>query len=116
MFKYIILFGFRLRDEVRNLPCTYKCRHDAAADLIHTYAYTKSFFRIRVSPFIVLDIDKSSRRVSLPHPATLASRRSTRQLHLLLYISVLLTCVPSMLISWVLPVTSTARRMVRTIV
>lgn len=36
-----------LRDEVRNLPCTYKCRHDAAADLIHIYAYTKSFFKIR---------------------------------------------------------------------
>ncbi|OIW05925.1 hypothetical protein TanjilG_07201 [Lupinus angustifolius] len=36
-----------LRDEVRNLPCTYKCRHDAAADLIHFYAYTKYFFRIR---------------------------------------------------------------------
>ncbi|GAV88419.1 SET domain-containing protein [Cephalotus follicularis] len=36
-----------LRDEVRNLPCTYKCRHDAAADLIHTYAYTKCFFRVR---------------------------------------------------------------------
>lgn len=36
-----------LRDEVRNLPCTYKCRHDAAADLIHIYAFTKSFFRIR---------------------------------------------------------------------
>ncbi|XP_020232383.1 histone-lysine N-methyltransferase ATXR3 isoform X1 [Cajanus cajan] len=30
-----------LRDEVRNLPCTYKSRHDAAADLIHIYAYTK---------------------------------------------------------------------------
>jgi len=37
-----------LRDEVRNLPCTYKCRHDAAADLIHIYAYTKYFFRIQV--------------------------------------------------------------------
>ncbi|KAK7257506.1 hypothetical protein RIF29_31531 [Crotalaria pallida] len=36
-----------LRDEVRNLPCTYKCRHDAAADLIHFYAYTKHFFRIQ---------------------------------------------------------------------
>ncbi|XP_015882645.3 histone-lysine N-methyltransferase ATXR3 [Ziziphus jujuba] len=36
-----------LRDEVRDLPCTYKSRHDAAADLIHTYAYTKCFFRIR---------------------------------------------------------------------
>ncbi|KAL2328317.1 hypothetical protein Fmac_021744 [Flemingia macrophylla] len=36
-----------LRDEVRNIPCTYKCRHDAAADLIHIYAYTKYFFRIR---------------------------------------------------------------------
>ncbi|XP_058729581.1 histone-lysine N-methyltransferase ATXR3-like isoform X1 [Vicia villosa] len=35
-----------LRDEVRNLPCTYKCRHDAAADLIHIYAYTKYFFRV----------------------------------------------------------------------
>lgn len=36
-----------LRDEVRNLPCTYKCRHDAAADLIHIYAHTKCFFRVR---------------------------------------------------------------------
>ncbi|XP_015082025.1 histone-lysine N-methyltransferase ATXR3 [Solanum pennellii] len=36
-----------LRDEVRDLPCTYKSRHDAAADLIHLYAYTKCFFRIR---------------------------------------------------------------------
>ncbi|XP_031254562.1 histone-lysine N-methyltransferase ATXR3 isoform X2 [Pistacia vera] len=36
-----------LRDEVRDLPCTYKCRHDAAADLIHIYAYTKCFFRVR---------------------------------------------------------------------
>ncbi|KAG2717108.1 hypothetical protein I3843_03G159300 [Carya illinoinensis] len=36
-----------LRDEVRNLPCTHKSRHDAAADLIHIYAYTKCFFRIR---------------------------------------------------------------------
>ncbi|KAK6919412.1 Protein SET DOMAIN GROUP 2, C-terminal [Dillenia turbinata] len=36
-----------LRDEVRDLQCTYKCRHDAAADLIHIYAYTKCFFRIR---------------------------------------------------------------------
>ncbi|KAA8526466.1 hypothetical protein F0562_008331 [Nyssa sinensis] len=36
-----------LRDEVRNLPCTYKCRHDAAADLIHIYAHTKCFFRIQ---------------------------------------------------------------------
>ncbi|PIN14920.1 histone H3 (Lys4) methyltransferase complex, subunit SET1 [Handroanthus impetiginosus] len=36
-----------LRDELRNLPCTYKSRHDAAADLIHIYAHTKYFFRIR---------------------------------------------------------------------
>ncbi|CAK9161370.1 unnamed protein product [Ilex paraguariensis] len=36
-----------LRDEVRNLPCTHKCRHDAAADLIHIYAYTKCFYRVR---------------------------------------------------------------------
>ncbi|CAL5338569.1 unnamed protein product [Camellia sinensis] len=36
-----------LRDEVRNLPCTYKCRHDAAADLIHIYAHTKCFFRVK---------------------------------------------------------------------
>lgn len=40
---------FRLRDELRNLPCTSKCRHDAAADLIHIYAYTKCFYKIRVS-------------------------------------------------------------------
>ncbi|EOX99202.1 hypothetical protein QUC31_014751 [Theobroma cacao] len=36
-----------LRDEVRNFPCTYKCRQDAAADLIHVYAYTKCFLRVR---------------------------------------------------------------------
>ncbi|KAL8228458.1 hypothetical protein R6Q57_016042 [Mikania cordata] len=36
-----------LRDEVRNLPCSPKCRHDAAADLIHIYAHTKCFFRVR---------------------------------------------------------------------
>uniref|UniRef100_A0A7N0TFX8 SET domain-containing protein n=1 Tax=Kalanchoe fedtschenkoi TaxID=63787 RepID=A0A7N0TFX8_KALFE len=36
-----------LRDELRTLPCSYKCRHDAAADLIHICAYTKSFFRIQ---------------------------------------------------------------------
>ncbi|CAA0808615.1 Histone-lysine N-methyltransferase ATXR3 [Striga hermonthica] len=36
-----------LRDELRNIPCTHKSRHDAAADLIHIYAYTKYFFRIR---------------------------------------------------------------------
>uniref|UniRef100_A0A2P2L1K1 SET domain-containing protein n=2 Tax=Rhizophora mucronata TaxID=61149 RepID=A0A2P2L1K1_RHIMU len=36
-----------LRDELRRLSCTYKCRHDAAADLIHVYAYTKCFFRVR---------------------------------------------------------------------
>ncbi|KAJ0511149.1 hypothetical protein HanIR_Chr11g0548751 [Helianthus annuus] len=38
-----------LRDEVRNLPCSPKCRHDAAADLIHIYAHTKFFFRVLVS-------------------------------------------------------------------
>ncbi|KAM7267441.1 hypothetical protein ACFE04_009607 [Oxalis oulophora] len=36
-----------LREEIRNLPCTYKCRHDDAADLIHMYAYTKCLFRVR---------------------------------------------------------------------
>ncbi|XP_064946574.1 histone-lysine N-methyltransferase ATXR3-like isoform X2 [Musa acuminata AAA Group] len=36
-----------LRDELRNLPCTCKCRHDAAADLIHMYAYTKVFFKVQ---------------------------------------------------------------------
>uniref|UniRef100_A0A0Q3V417 ATXR3 C-terminal domain-containing protein n=1 Tax=Setaria italica TaxID=4555 RepID=A0A0Q3V417_SETIT len=36
-----------MRDELRTLSCTYKCRHDAAADLIHMYAYTKCFFRVR---------------------------------------------------------------------
>nr|XP_011463008.1 PREDICTED: probable histone-lysine N-methyltransferase ATXR3 [Fragaria vesca subsp. vesca] len=36
-----------LRDEVRNLPCTYRSRHDAAADLIHIYAYTRCYIRIR---------------------------------------------------------------------
>ncbi|WZZ65557.1 hypothetical protein YC2023_076927 [Brassica napus] len=37
-----------LRDEIRDLPCTYKCRNDAAADLIHIYAYTKCFFKVRM--------------------------------------------------------------------
>uniref|UniRef100_A0A6V7QV50 SET domain-containing protein n=1 Tax=Ananas comosus var. bracteatus TaxID=296719 RepID=A0A6V7QV50_ANACO len=37
-----------LRDELRSLPCSHKCRHDAAADLIHIYAYTKCFFKVRV--------------------------------------------------------------------
>ncbi|XP_058006049.1 histone-lysine N-methyltransferase ATXR3 isoform X2 [Hevea brasiliensis] len=36
-----------LRDEIRSLPCTYKCRHDAAADLIHVYAHTRCFFRVQ---------------------------------------------------------------------
>ncbi|KAL5976100.1 hypothetical protein ACLOJK_020430 [Asimina triloba] len=36
-----------LRDEIRDLKCTPKCRHDAAADLIHIYAYTKCFFKVR---------------------------------------------------------------------
>nr|DAD29234.1 TPA_asm: hypothetical protein HUJ06_030702 [Nelumbo nucifera] len=40
-----------LRDEVRSLPCTYKCRHDTAADLIHLYAYTK-YFRVRELTFL----------------------------------------------------------------
>jgi hypothetical protein len=50
----LILLLYRLRDELRTLPCTYKCRHDAAADLIHLYAYTKCFFRVRVSESLVL--------------------------------------------------------------
>ncbi|XP_073279990.1 histone-lysine N-methyltransferase ATXR3-like [Primulina huaijiensis] len=36
-----------LRDEVRSLPCSYKSRHDAAADLIHLYAHTKSLFIVK---------------------------------------------------------------------
>ncbi|XP_074303506.1 histone-lysine N-methyltransferase ATXR3 isoform X2 [Silene latifolia] len=36
-----------LRDEVRNLTSSVKCRHDAAADLIHVYAYTKSFLKVK---------------------------------------------------------------------
>jgi hypothetical protein len=44
---------YRLWDELRILSCTYKCRHDAAADLIHMYAYTKCFFRIRVSHILL---------------------------------------------------------------
>lgn len=40
-----------MRDEVRNIPCTYKSRNDAAADLIHIYAFTKNFFRIQVLNF-----------------------------------------------------------------
>ncbi|XP_057838042.2 histone-lysine N-methyltransferase ATXR3 [Cryptomeria japonica] len=34
-----------LRDELRNMPSSCRCRHDAAADLIHLYAYTKCFFK-----------------------------------------------------------------------
>lgn len=41
---------------MRNLPCTYKSRHDAAADLIHIYAYTKCFFRIRVRTVTKLNL------------------------------------------------------------
>ncbi|KAJ6805358.1 histone-lysine N-methyltransferase ATXR3-like isoform X1 [Iris pallida] len=36
-----------LRDELRDLPCNSKCRHDAAADVIHMYAFTKCFFKVR---------------------------------------------------------------------
>lgn len=36
-----------LRDAVRDLPCTYKCRHDAAADLLHVYAYTRCYFKVQ---------------------------------------------------------------------
>nr|XP_043614145.1 histone-lysine N-methyltransferase ATXR3 [Erigeron canadensis]XP_043614146.1 histone-lysine N-methyltransferase ATXR3 [Erigeron canadensis] len=42
-----------LRDEVRNLQCSLKCRHDAAADLIHIYAHTKHFFRVKEYKTIV---------------------------------------------------------------
>jgi Protein SET DOMAIN GROUP 2 C-terminal len=45
---FILSFDNRLRDELRSLPSTYKCRHDAAADLIHIYAYTKCLFKVRV--------------------------------------------------------------------
>ncbi|KAL6543513.1 hypothetical protein OROHE_010135 [Orobanche hederae] len=38
-----------LRDEVQNLPCSYKSLHDAVADLIPIYAYTIYFFRIRMA-------------------------------------------------------------------
>jgi hypothetical protein len=50
----LMLLLYRLRDELRTLSCTYKCRHDAAADLIHLYAYTKCFFRVRVSKTLLL--------------------------------------------------------------
>lgn len=33
-----------LRDELRGIPSSCRGRHDAAADLIHLYAYTKHFF------------------------------------------------------------------------
>ncbi|ERN12742.1 histone-lysine N-methyltransferase ATXR3 [Amborella trichopoda] len=36
-----------LRDEIRSLPSSCKFRHDAAADLIHMYAYTRCFFTVR---------------------------------------------------------------------
>ncbi|GAB2242897.1 hypothetical protein Droror1_Dr00019672 [Drosera rotundifolia] len=42
-----------LRDEVRNFQCTHKFRHDAAADLIHIYAYTKSFSFVYSTQFYV---------------------------------------------------------------
>ncbi|CAA6671908.1 unnamed protein product [Spirodela intermedia] len=36
-----------LRDELRAMPCSHRSRNDAAADLIHLYAHTKCFFRVR---------------------------------------------------------------------
>ena len=41
----------RLRDTLRKVPATCVGRHDAAADLIHLYAYTKYFFTNYVSCF-----------------------------------------------------------------
>lgn len=51
--EFILFLLCRLRDEVRNIPCTYKSRNDAAADLIHIYAFTKNFFRIQVPNYII---------------------------------------------------------------
>jgi hypothetical protein len=59
-----------LRDELRRLPATCKARHDAAADLIHIYAYTKNFF-------IVEDyaaVESTSMNI---HPLDLGSSRHT---------------------------------------
>lgn len=50
----LLSYHLRLRDEVRNLQCSYKCRHDAAADLIHLYAYTKCFFRKQASHVLLV--------------------------------------------------------------
>ncbi|XP_078428561.1 SET domain protein 2 [Wolffia australiana] len=36
-----------LRDELRAIPCSQRCHNDGAADLVHLYAHTKCFFRIR---------------------------------------------------------------------
>lgn len=44
-----------MRDEIRNLPCTHKSRHDAAADLIHIYAHTKCFFKVQVRLSLLLN-------------------------------------------------------------
>ena len=54
LFEFIPFLLCRLRDEVRNVPCTYKSRNDAAADLIHIYAFTKNFFRIQVRTYTIL--------------------------------------------------------------
>lgn len=57
--KFISFLLCRLRDEVRNIPCTYKSRNDAAADLIHIYAFTKNFFRIQVLTYIIAQVSIS---------------------------------------------------------
>ncbi|KAF6155779.1 hypothetical protein GIB67_007426 [Kingdonia uniflora] len=49
----------RLRDEVQNLQCSYKCRHNAAANLICIYTYTKCFFRVWLNTMLLLQTKDS---------------------------------------------------------
>ncbi|KAL2644717.1 hypothetical protein R1flu_012304 [Riccia fluitans] len=52
-----------LRDALRRLPASCNARHDAAADLIHLYAYTKNFFVLEdydivtSSPVLITPLD-----------------------------------------------------------
>ena len=41
-----VVFLYFKEGWARNLPCTYESQNDAAADLIHIYAYTKYFYNL----------------------------------------------------------------------
>lgn len=120
----IKFFFCRLRDEVRALPCTYKCRHDAAADLIHVYAHTKCFFKVQVSHFdtgpptaficnIFLETIIFSTVCSNDF---MVNCRSTKLLLLHQFTLVRSTWVPSMLINWEQVSMNIERHMVKIIV